>query len=149
MTDAYPLLIALALGALIGLERKLNDHNAGIHTHALVSLGAALFIVLGVKISASSEAARVASQVVMAVGFLCGSVIMRDGVQVRGLNTAVTIWCSCAIGALAGAGLYALAGMGAIIVTFANFILHLVEHSSGWFSKPTPQPGDKTDLPGK
>jgi putative Mg2+ transporter-C (MgtC) family protein len=143
MTEAYPLLIALALGALIGLERKLNDHSAGIHTHALVSLGSALFILLGIKLAAPSEAARVASQIVMGVGFLSGSVVMRDGLQVRGLNTAVTIWCSCAIGALAGAGLYMLAAAGAVIVTLANFALHLVEHRSGWFSTPTKDDGNK------
>src|SRR5579871_3463941 len=116
MTEAIPLLVALVLGALIGLERKINDNNAGIHTHALAALGAALFIVLGVKLAAPSEAARVASQVVMGAGFLCGAVVMRDGKQVRGLNTAVTVWCSTAVGAIAGVGDYMLAVMGAVIV---------------------------------
>jgi len=138
MEQAYPLLIAVILGALIGLERKLNDHTAGIHTHALVSLGAALFILLGIKLAAPTETVRMASQVVMGVGFLAAALVMRDGIRVRGVNTAATIWCSCAVGAIAGAGLYELAAIGAIIITLTNFILHLVEHRSGWFKKSSP-----------
>ena len=101
------LLVALGLGAAIGLERKLNDHSAGVHTGALVALGSSLFVLTGIKLAAPGEMARVASQVVMGIGFLGAAVIMRDGLQVRGM-TAVTIWCSWAIGAIAGAGsLYA------------------------------------------
>jgi putative Mg2+ transporter-C (MgtC) family protein len=149
MTEAYPLLVALALGALVGLERKLTDHRAGIHTHALVSLGSALFILLGTKLSGPNEGARVAAQVVMGIGFLGAAVIMRDGLQVRGLNTAVTLWCSSAVGAIAGAGLYALALSGAIILVTTNFVLHHIEHRSGWF-KGLPRSGsDKADPSGK
>jgi putative Mg2+ transporter-C (MgtC) family protein len=140
MGEIYTLLIAVGLGAAIGLERKFHDHSAGIHTHALVSLGAALFILLGMKLAAPTETARVASQVVMGIGFLGAAVIMRDGLQVRGLNTAVTIWCSSAIGAIAGAGLYSLACEGTAAIVFTNFMLHLVEHSSGWFKGPPRSP---------
>jgi putative Mg2+ transporter-C (MgtC) family protein len=143
--EIYTLLIALGLGAAIGLERKLNDQIAGIHTHALVALGAALFILLGLKLAAPSETARVASQIVMSIGFLSGAVIMRDGLNVRGVNTAVTIWCSCAIGAIAGAGLYTLACAGAVIIIVANFLLHIVEHRLGWFrvSPSTPSSDER------
>ena len=140
MGEIYTLLIALGLGSAIGLERKLNDHSAGIHTHALVALGSALFILLGLKLAAPGEMARVASQVVMGIGFLGAAVIMRDGLQVRGLNTAVTIWCSSAIGAIAGAGYYLLACEGAAVIVFANFILHVIEHRSGWFNVPSLTP---------
>ena len=136
MQEMYALLVALGLGAAIGLERKINDQTAGIHTHALVSLGSALFILLGLKLAAPAEMARVASQVVMGIGFLGAAVIMRDGIRVRGLNTAVTVWCSSAIGAIAGAGLYWLACEGAIVIVFANFILHVIEHRPGWFDAP-------------
>ena len=146
MIQLYPLLLAVLLGAFIGLERKLNDHLAGIHTHAVVSLGSALFILLGTKLAAPTETARVASQVVMGVGFLSGAMVMRDGLQVRGLNTAVTIWCSCAIGAIAGAGLFALAIEGAVLVVITNFLLHLIEHRSGWFDGPPRSGTDKNDL---
>lgn len=131
MNDICTLFIALSLGAAIGLERKLNDHAVGIHTHALVALGAALFTLLGLKLAAPSETARVASQVVMGVGFLSGAVIMRDGVHIRGLNTAVTVWCSSAIGAVAGSGFYLLACEGTVAIVLGNLFLHLVEHK--WF----------------
>lgn len=134
MEQAYPLLVAVMLGILIGLERKLNDHTAGIHTHALVALGAALFILLGHKLAAPTETVRMASQVVMGVGFLAAALVMRDGIRVRGVNTAATIWCSCAIGAIAGAEMYMLAAIGAVIVTITNCVLHLIEHKSGWFN---------------
>ena len=140
MHEVIPLLIAVVLGSAIGLERKLNDFTAGIHTHALVALGSALFILLGIKLAAASEMARVASQVVMGVGFLGAAVIMRDGLQVRGLNTAVTIWCSAAIGAIAGAGLYTLALEGTTVIILANFLLHIVEHRCGWFHISVPAP---------
>ena len=140
MNEACTLFVALTLGAAIGLERKLNDHSAGIHTHALVALGSALFLLLGLRLAAPGEMARVASQIIMGVGFLGGAVIMRDGFQVRGLNTAVTIWCSSAIGALAGAGLHMLACEGAAVIILANFILHILEHKSGWFRFPSTSP---------
>jgi putative Mg2+ transporter-C (MgtC) family protein len=142
MNEIYTLVIAVGLGAAIGLERKINDHSAGIHTHALVSLGAALFTLLGIKLAAPVEMTRVASQVVMGIGFLGAAVIMRDGVRVRGLNTAVTIWCSSAIGAIAGTGLYTLACEGTVVVVCANFILHVVEHRLGWFPVLTAKSSD-------
>lgn len=141
MNELYTLLIALGLGCAIGLERKLNDHSAGIHTHALVALGAALFILLGIKLAAASEMARVASQVVMGVGFLGAAVIMRNGIQVQGLNTAVTIWCSSAIGAITGAGLHVLACEGTVVIVLTNFLLHIIEHRSGWFRTLDNSPG--------
>jgi len=140
MSEIVTLLTALGLGAAIGLERKINDQTAGIHTHALVALGSALFILLGLKLSAPTETARIASQVVMGVGFLGAAVIMRDGVRVRGLNTAVTVWCSSAIGAIAGAGFYPLACEGAAVIVFGNLALHVIEHRSGWFNDPAPTP---------
>jgi len=140
MNEIYTLFIAVGLGAAIGLERKINDQTAGIHTHALVSLGSALFILLGLKLAAPAEMARVASQVVMGVGFLGAAVIMRDGIRVRGLNTAVTVWCSSAIGAITGAGLYMLACEGAVVIVAANFILHVVEHRLGWFNDSSSTP---------
>jgi putative Mg2+ transporter-C (MgtC) family protein len=140
MEEIITLLIAVSLGAAIGLERKINDQTAGIHTHALVALGSALFILLGLKLAAPAEMARVASQVVMGIGFLGAAVIMRDGVRVRGLNTAVTVWCSSAIGAIGGAGYYLLACEGATVIVVANFLLHVVEHRLGWFNTPSPPP---------
>lgn len=74
-------LIALTLGSIIGLERQLNRQAAGLHTNALVSLGSACFVILGILLSGGSDNARVASQVVTGIGFLCAGVIMRDGLK--------------------------------------------------------------------
>jgi putative Mg2+ transporter-C (MgtC) family protein len=138
MNDIITLLLTVALGSAIGLERKLHDETTGIHTHALVSLGASLFILLGLRMAAPAEMARVASQVVMGIGFLGAAVIMRDGLRIRGLNTAVTIWCSSAIGAITGAGYYLLACEGALTIVAANSILHIIEHRFGWFAEIPP-----------
>jgi putative Mg2+ transporter-C (MgtC) family protein len=86
------------------------------------------------KLAAPGETARTLSQVVMGVGFLGAAVIIRDGKQVRGLNTAVTIWCSAAIGAIAGAQLYGFAATGAAVIVVANLLMHILEHRCGLFA---------------
>src|ERR1700693_4318973 len=98
--------VALSLGALIGVERQWRQRMAGLRTNALVALGAALFELLAVQMSALSgvDPTRIAAYVVSGIGFLGAGVILRDGVSVRGINTAATIWCSAAVGVLAGAG---------------------------------------------
>src|SRR5579872_3906396 len=96
--------VALFLGVLIGLERQFRQHAAGLRTNALVCVGAALFVALGVMVEPGAGTARVASYVVSGLGFLGGGVILREGFSVRGLNTAATLWCTGAVGALSGAG---------------------------------------------
>ncbi len=92
--------VALALGALIGAERQLRQRLTGLRTNALVSTGACLFVLMtqAVPGMAPSDASRIAAYVVSGIGFLGGGVIMRDGFNVRGLNTAATLWCTAAIG---------------------------------------------------
>lgn len=94
--------VALALGALVGAERQLRQRLARLRTNALVSTGAALFVMVSLLTSNgdTSSAARIAAQVVSGIGFLGAGVIMREGLNVRGLNTAATLWCSAAIGTL-------------------------------------------------
>ncbi len=108
---------ALVLGMAIGTERQWRSHPAGLRTNTLVSLGAALFVSLSILMNDTGSPTRVASYVVSGLGFLGGGVILRDGLTVKGLNTAATIWCSGAIGTLAGAGfpLHALTGTVAIL----------------------------------
>src|SRR5262245_22879053 len=108
---------ALLMGVAIGLERQLRQHPAGLRTNALVALGAALFVGLSAMIDREGSPTRIAAQVVSGLGFLGGGVILREGLTVRGLNTAATLWCSGAVGTLAGAGypLEALAGTGCIL----------------------------------
>nr|WP_051845437.1 MgtC/SapB family protein [Streptomyces sp. NRRL S-813] len=112
----------MVLGAAIGLERQWRLRNAGIRTNALVSVGASLFVVMGavgLGENSGADPTRVAAQVVSGIGFLGAGVILRDGVNIRGLTTAATLWCAAAIGSLAGAGMevVALIGCGAIIAT--------------------------------
>jgi putative Mg2+ transporter-C (MgtC) family protein len=82
--------VALLLGSVIGLERQLRRHPAGLKTNALVSTGSALFILFGVGTAGDAEL-RIAAQVVSGIGFLGAGLILRDGLHVRGLNTAATV----------------------------------------------------------
>jgi len=124
----FGLFLALVLGSLIGLERALRKHPAGLHTGALVALGSAAFVVAGTLVGDASGPARVAGQVVTGVGFLCAGVILHQGATVRGLNTAATVWCCSAVGVLAGLGLNAWAVLAALLVLLANVVLHVCEH---------------------
>lgn len=115
----------VGLGALIGLERQLRSRTAGVRTNALVSLGSALFVIMG-GFSFSGEGAdptRVAAQIVSGIGFLGAGVIMKQGVSISGLNTAATLWASAAIGALSGGGLILVAVGGTAAIVLSNTLL--------------------------
>jgi putative Mg2+ transporter-C (MgtC) family protein len=96
------LLLALLLGTLIGAERQWRQRAAGLRTNALVCFGAAAFVDLGSTVAPGTT--QIIAYVVSGVGFLGAGAIMKDGGNVRGLNTAATLWCSAAVGACAGAG---------------------------------------------
>ncbi len=96
--------VALVMGIAIGLERQVRQHPAGLRTNALVCLGAALFVSLSRLMGDHDSPTRIASYIVSGIGFLGGGVILRDGMNVKGINTAATLWCSAAVGTLAGAG---------------------------------------------
>lgn len=114
--------LAFLLGAAIGFERQYRQRSAGLRTNTLVSLGAAAFILLSVSLTGDSgDPSRVAGQIVTGIGFLGAGVIMKDGLNVQGLNTAATIWCSAAVGSLSGVGLYP----EAIITAGAVMLAHL------------------------
>jgi putative Mg2+ transporter-C (MgtC) family protein len=115
--------VALALGLIIGIERELRHHEAGLRTNALVALGAALFVSLPRFIDHDGSPTRVAGQVVTGIGFLAGGVIIRDGFSVRGLTTAGTLWCTAAIGALAGSGFTIAAAVGTGWVILSHLAL--------------------------
>jgi putative Mg2+ transporter-C (MgtC) family protein len=101
----HRLAVAMLLGAVIGFERQWRRKSTGIRTNALVCFGAAAFVDLAWTIGGPSEIARVISYVVSGVGFIGAGAIIKD-IQggVRGLNTAATLWCTAAVGAMAGAG---------------------------------------------
>jgi putative Mg2+ transporter-C (MgtC) family protein len=120
--------VALALGAVIGVERQWRQRMAGLRTNALVALGAALFELFAVLMSDQRgiDPTRIAAYVVSGIGFLGAGVILGDGVNVRGINTAATIWCSSAIGVLAGAGYIIEAVLGALLVVVGHVALRPV-----------------------
>jgi putative Mg2+ transporter-C (MgtC) family protein len=127
--------VAALAGALLGAEREWGRHNAGFRTHLLVSLGACLFTLLGVygfqdlPNGTPLDPSRITAQVVSGIGFIGAGAILRDGVSVRGLTTAATLWVSAALGAAAGAGLY-----GAILITLGMALTALtaVRGLRGW-----------------
>ena len=102
---ALNLAAAFCLSAVIGFERQWRNRLAGLRTNTLVALGAATFVVFAQLYPEEASPTRVAAQVVSGIGFLGAGLIFREGLSVRGLNTAATLWCSAAIGVLAGAGL--------------------------------------------
>src|SRR5580658_8025827 len=116
---------ALLCGIAIGVERQWRQRSAGLRTYTLVAVGSALFIVVGCVVDDTSRT-RIASYVVSGVGFLGAGVIMRSGLNVRGINTAATIWCSSAIGVLSGFGFYPFAAVGTAFVLAANTLLRPV-----------------------
>jgi putative Mg2+ transporter-C (MgtC) family protein len=96
--------VGLLLGAAIGFERQWRQRLAGLRTNALVSLGAATFVMFAALFPGEVSPTRIAAQVVSGIGFLGAGLIFKEGLSVRGLNTAATLWCSAAIGVLSGAG---------------------------------------------
>lgn len=113
---------ALVLGAVVGLERQWRQRTAGLRTNALVALGAALFELFAALLAGQHgvDPTRIAAYVVSGIGFLGAGAILRDGVSVRGINTAATIWCSAAVGVLAGAGYLAAAVIGAGLILLSH-----------------------------
>ena len=108
--------LAFVLATLIGAERQWRQRSAGLRTNVLVAVGAAAFVSLGLRLNGQAGAAQIAAYVVSGIGFLGAGVIMKDGAQVWGLNTAATLWCSAAVGALSGAGFAAEAAFLALAV---------------------------------
>ena len=128
MTTAEMLLrlgSGVGLGTVIGFERQYRARMAGLRTNALVAAGATLFVLLSVHgfAGASADPTRVAAQIVSGIGFLGAGVILREGLTVRGLNTAATLWWSAAVGSLAGAGMYDVAAAGTVVVVIVNVAL--------------------------
>jgi putative Mg2+ transporter-C (MgtC) family protein len=120
MTFLYRLILAAFLGALIGLERDVHGRAAGLRTHLLVSMGAAVFVMLSELIAsfgrtasgtgmAVSDPGRIAAQVVTGIGFLGAGTIIKEGLTIRGLTTAACLWVVAGIGMASGAGYYKIA----------------------------------------
>jgi putative Mg2+ transporter-C (MgtC) family protein len=117
------LIVAFVLGTAIGAERQWKQRSAGLRTNVLVALGACEFVDLAMNLDGGKGGVKVVSYVVSGIGFLGAGVIMKDGLNIRGLNTAATLWCSAAVGACAGANLAAQAALLTVFVLAANTLL--------------------------
>jgi putative Mg2+ transporter-C (MgtC) family protein len=130
--------VAGGLGAVIGFERELRDREAGIRTHLLVSMGSALFTIVSAfgfhEFLANggsvvrADPTRIAAQIVTGIGFLGAGAIIREGLSVRGLTTAATLWVVAAIGMASGAGYYGPAVATTALTIFALWPLRLIAY---------------------
>jgi putative Mg2+ transporter-C (MgtC) family protein len=135
---ALRLVVAAILGGAIGLERELREREAGLRTHLLVSLGAAVFTLVsaygfadfqyGLETGFTLDPTRIAAQIVTGIGFLGAGAIIRQGLSVRGLTTAATLWVVAAIGMASAAGYYSAAIVSTAIVLFTLYPLRQIAH---------------------
>ncbi len=130
---AIRLLVAAILGALIGLEREIHEHPAGMRTHLLVSLGSAGFTVLSIVAfpAPGADPARIAAQIVSGIGFLGAGAILKEGATIRGLTTAASLWAVAAVGMAAGAGSWIVAVTLTAIAIISLWPLRLVTERIG------------------
>ena len=120
--------IALLAGAAIGFERQWHHKSAGLRTNTLVAMGAAIYVLLSVEMTTQGgDVTRIIGQVVVGVGFLGGGVILHQGMDVQGLTTAATIWCSSAIGCLAGGGYLAEVAVSTVAILLVNGVFWRVD----------------------
>lgn len=116
-----PLLAATAAGGIVGLERQINNKSAGLRTNTLVAVGACIFVLINVSLTENNgDPTRIIGQIVTGVGFLGAGVILHRGINVQGLTTAATIWCSAALGCLAGLELYWETLISAVLIVLIN-----------------------------
>jgi putative Mg2+ transporter-C (MgtC) family protein len=144
---ALRIVVAAALGGAIGAEREIHNHPAGIRTHMLVALGSGLFTVLsifGFGLEGNGNGAlvdptRIAAQIVSGIGFLGAGAILKDGVVIRGLTTAASLWATAAVGMAAGAGEYVLALVSAVIILVSLWPINALAERLHGSSQPEVQ----------
>jgi putative Mg2+ transporter-C (MgtC) family protein len=123
---------ALLIGFLVGLEREISKKPAGLRTHMLVSLASALFTILSFSLAFGDGVAdptRIASQIVVGIGFVGAGVIISSGGQVRGVTTAASLWITAAMGMAVGLGEYLLATVAVGFTLITLLILGFLERS--------------------
>lgn len=119
-----PITLAILSGGLIGIEREYRDKNAGFRTMILIALGSCLFTIFSNEMANKiSDVTRIASSIVAGIGFLGAGVIMKDGLQVRGITTAASIWLVAALGMGSALGMYALVMMVTVIALLVLLVL--------------------------
>lgn len=118
------LLLAIIVGFGIGFERQWRNKTAGVKTNMLVSTGSAIFVLLSLLITEKDgDVTRIIAMIVSGVGFLGAGVIFREGANIHGLGSAATIWCSAAIGSMAGGGFLKEALFAAVLIIVINVIV--------------------------
>lgn len=134
------LLVGALLGLAIGFEREIHGHPAGLRTHMLVALGSALFTVLSIHgfgvgtAAAPVDPTRIAAQIVSGIGFLGAGAILKDGIVIRGLTTAASLWATSAVGMAAGTGDYVIAAVAAGVILVSLWPINAIAdrlHGSG------------------
>lgn len=129
----FRLLAAMGAGGVVGLERQLSNKSAGLKTNMLVAIGACIYVLINIKVAEEhpgTDPTRIIGQIVTGIGFLGGGVILHRGANVQGLTTAATIWCSAALGCLAGLGFF----LETAICTLAVLVINLAfKKLDGWF----------------
>jgi putative Mg2+ transporter-C (MgtC) family protein len=142
---ALRLTMGLVLGAVIGFERELQRQPAGFRTHSLVSLGAALFTVVGAFGFSGDlvDPTRIAAQIVSGIGFIGAGTILQHRGHIRGLTTAASLWSVAAIGTAAGAGLYVVAIVGTLLILVILSILDRVEEFARRRLRLPPEKGER------
>ncbi|MGI6047845.1 MAG: MgtC/SapB family protein [Petrimonas sp.] len=117
----FRLLAATAAGGAVGLERQINNKSAGFRTNTLVAVGAGIYVLINVLLTENGgDPTRIIGQIVTGIGFLGAGVILHRGINVQGLTTAATIWCSAALGSLAGLGLYKELLISTVLIILVN-----------------------------
>jgi len=135
-TFIFRLVCALIAGIIIGTQRELKQHQAGLTTNSLVAVGACIFILISESVittamtgggPVNNDNLRVLSQVVTGIGFLGAGVIMKNGLTIHGLSSAATIWCSAGIGCLCGYGMWKEAIISTSVIILINWGLKGIE----------------------
>jgi putative Mg2+ transporter-C (MgtC) family protein len=137
------LLLAAALGSILGAEREMRQRAAGFRTNTLIALGSAAFTLVSIQMAHTSggDATRIPAQIVTGIGFLGGGAILRGQGDIRGLTTAATVWVNAAIGMAAGAGFYALAITSTLVALFVLTVFLRIEN---YMNRQQVQRGEET-----
>lgn len=130
----FRLLTALGAGMCIGFERQWYHKSAGLRTNTLVSVGAAIFVLISILVTekGNGDVTRIIGQVVTGIGFLCAGIIFKEGLSVHGLTTAVTVWCCSAVGCLAAAGYFKETLIATFSIIAVNLFLKPIDE---WLTK--------------
>ena len=139
------LVLAMIVGAVVGVQRELSGKPAGIRTHMLVSLGAALFVIGPMEFGMiESDLSRVIQGLIAGIGFLGAGAILKleDKREIEGLTTAAGIWMTAAMGLAAGLGRF---GLALISLIFAWFVLAVVKRTEHWLTRHTPDNNNEAD----